>query len=179
MIRMQSWRKLELIFWTALPSLITLLLVIFYLAPKHIPGLSHFMPILPLIPVFYWGLMHAREMPFWFVFALGLIMDAVTGMPMGLTALLYVFFLAMLHAQRKYIHKEGFIIKWGYFAMLLAVTGAIHWLLMLFLNGQGQGVATAMIQWLLTVCCYPLFHRCFDMLYGHIHSRRWQLLHGR
>jgi len=27
----------------------------------------------------------------------------------------------LLHAQRKYIHKEGFIVKWGYFAVLMAV----------------------------------------------------------
>src|ERR1700722_13163714 len=100
-------KRFELFFLSALPALITAALAVFFLASKHIAGLSHFMPLLPLIPVFYWGMAHAREMPYWFVFPLGLMQDAVTGLPLGLSSLLYIFFLLLLHAQRKYIHKEG------------------------------------------------------------------------
>lgn len=174
----QPSRRLELIFLTALPALITLALTIFFLTAKHIKGLNHFMPILPLIPVFYWGMTHAREMPYWFVFAIGLIMDAITGLPLGLSSLLYVFFLMMLHAQRKYIHKEGFLIKWGYFALLLGVTCTLNWAALTTFNARSEAFLPAFLQWLMTVCCYPFMHKGFDTLYEYIASRRWQILHG-
>src|SRR4051812_36744897 len=123
-------RRLELFFLSSLPAVITSLLAILFLVAKHLGGLNHFMPVLPLIPIFYWGMMQARDMPYIFVFAVGLVMDAVTGLPLGLSSLLFVFFLGMLHAQRKYIHKEGFVIKWGYFAALLAVTGSLNWIIL-------------------------------------------------
>lgn len=170
--------KFELWLWTALPVLITIMLALFCLASKHISGLDHFMPTLPLIPVFYWGLTHAREMPYWFVFLLGLITDAVMGMPLGLSSLLYICFLGLLHAQRKFIIKEGFVIKWGYFALLLGLMDTFNWSIVSFFNGQAASFQPAFIQWVLTVCCYPLLHKIFDSLCDYIHSRRWHILHG-
>lgn len=170
--------RFELLFWGALPGIITLLLTILYLSAKHISGMAHFMPALPLIPVFYWGMMQAREMPYWFVFMVGLVIDAVSGLPLGLSSLLYVFFLVLLHMQRKYFHKEGFVIKWGYFALLLGATSAMNWAMLSLFNSRAENFLPAIIQWLLTVGCYPALHRGFDGLNEHIHSRRWHILHG-
>lgn len=173
-----SYRRLELMVWATLPSIIAILLMLLSLAPKHISGLNSFMPLLPLIPVFYWGMLHAREMPYWLVFALGLVTDAASGIPLGLTSLSYLFFLAMLHAQRKYIHKEVFLIKWGYFGALLLVTSCLSWLFMSMLHARIEELMPAFIQWFLTVAVYPLFHKGFDALYRHISERRWHILHG-
>jgi rod shape-determining protein MreD len=171
-------RRFELVMWGALPGLITLLLAVLFLSAKHISGMSHFMPALPLIPVFYWGMMKAREMPYWFVFMVGLVIDSVSGLPLGLSSLLYVFFLVLLHAQRKYFYKEGFVIKWGYFALLLGATSALNWVLLSLFNSHAETVLPAVIQWFLTVGCYPALHKGFDGLTEHIHSRRWHILHG-
>jgi rod shape-determining protein MreD len=172
-------RRFELLFLTSLPALITLALALFFLTAKHINGLNHFMPALPLIPIFYWGMTHARDMPYWFVFALGLVMDSVMGLPLGLSSLLNVFFLMLLHAQRKYIHKEGFVIKWAYFALLLGVTTIASWVMLSLFASRAQPFSPAFIQWLLTLCCYPVLHQMFDNLSNYISSRRWRILHGR
>jgi rod shape-determining protein MreD len=161
------------------PCLVTILLLLLYLAPKHVEGLSYFMPLLPLIPVFFWGLLHARDMPFWFVFLLGLVMDAAQGLQLGLSSLLYVFFLLLLHAQRKYIIKEGFAVKWGYFGLLLGITCLLSWAGYSLLSGQAHPIVPVLIQYALTMCCYPFFHRLFDILYEHTNHRRWQIQHGR
>src|SRR4051812_6866816 len=162
---LQPSKRLELTFLSALPALITILLTIFFLAAKHISGLNHFMPILPLIPVFYWGMVHAREMPYWFVFLLGIVLDTVTGMPLlGLSSLLYIFFLILLHVQRKYIYKEGFMIKWGYFSALLAVTCSLNWIALALFFARYQPLFPGFLQWFFTVCCYPFMHRGFDEL---------------
>ena len=174
----QASKRLELFFLSAIPILITSLLAIFFLAAKHISGLNHFMPILPLIPVFYWGMTRAREMSYWFVFLLGIVLDAVMGLPLGLSSFLYIFFLIMLHAQRKYIHKEGFLIKWGYFAALLGVTCGLNWIILTLFYAHSEAFFPGMMQWFFTVCCYPFMHKGFDELYEYISSRRWQILHG-
>ncbi len=171
-------RRLELLFLAALPGLIATALAIFSLSCKHISGLSHFMPALPLIPIFYWGLTHSRDMPYWFVFALGLVTDAVTGLNLGLSSLLYMLFLKLLHMQRRYIHKEGFIVKWMYFAALLAVTDFLGGIAQSFFSPGSVHFGPAFLQWLLTVCFYPVLHKAFDGLDDYIHSRRWQILHG-
>lgn len=172
-------RQLELWFWGALPCLLALVLSIFCLSPLHMGGLNHFMPLLPLAVVFYSGLLHPRDMPYWFVFALGLAMDASTGTPMGLTSLLNLFFLIFLHTQHKYIIKEGFMIKWFYFALILAACGVLNWLLLFMYHARPQAVMPALLQMVLTVCCYPLIHKLMDVVYEHIHQRRWRILHSR
>lgn len=174
-----SNKKLELAFWAVLPGVITLLLLTFYLVPKHMSGLGNFMPLLFMIPMFYWGFYSAREMPYWFVFILGLLMDSANGQPLGLSSFLYVVFLALIHAQHKYIYKEGFVIKWGYFALLLGGICLLHWLLVTLFNSSPQRIWFALIQWFLTVCCYPLFHQMFDALHHHISQKRWWLSHSR
>ncbi len=175
---LQSSKRFELFFLSALPVIITSFLALFFLAAKHISGLGHFMPILPLIPVFFWGMTHARDMPYWYVFVLGIVLDAVMGMPMGLSSLLYIFFLILLHAQRKYIHKEGFMIKWGYFAGLLAVTCSLNWIALTIFNSRSESFFPGFLQWFFTVCCYPFMHKGFEALYEYIASRRWHILHG-
>lgn len=172
-------KRLELLGLASLPGLMALGLTIFFLAAKHIRGLDQFMPLLQLAPVFYWGMLQAREMPYWFVFLLGLVTDAVTGMPLGLSSLLYIFFLALLHAQRKYVHKEGFVVKWGYFAALMAVLGSLNWILLSLFHSRAMSFEPAFLQWFLTVCCYPFLHNAFDGMQDYMHSRRWHVLHDR
>ena len=172
-------KRVELTFWSVLPATITLLLILLYLAPKHISGFANIMPLLHLAPVFYWGMQHAREMPYWFVFLAGLLVDATAGMPLGTSSLLYVLFLAMLHGQRKYFHKEGFIIKWGFFCALLMFIGCVQWLVLASLDTRPHGLGAPFMQWLLTACFYPVFHKAFDGI-THVSSlRRWRALHGR
>jgi len=170
-------RRLELFLLAILPALITFLLAIFSLSSSHVvAGLNRFMPLLALIPVFYWGMTRAREMPYWFVFLLGLLVDAVTGQPLGLSSLLYLFFLILLRTQRKYIHKEGFVLQWGYFAGLLGVICLLNWIVLSLFYTQFAALVPAIIQWLLTIGCYPLLHSLFDRLYDFTNSRRWHIL---
>ncbi len=171
-------RRLELYFWTSVPAMLTLFLVMVCLAPKHISGLEKVMPLLPLMPVFYWGMLHAREMPYWFVFSVGIIVDTATGQPLGISSLLYIIFLAMLHAQRKYFHKEGFIIKWAYFCGMLLVMVVLNWICLSLYFMTFLSLSLSLVQWLITAGLYPLMHSGFDIVDKRIQERRWRILHG-
>lgn len=171
-------KRLELLLWTVTPACITFLLFILYTIPKHLWGMNYIMPLLPLLPIFYWGRLHAPEIPYWFVFLIGLLMDVVSGTPLGLSAMLYLLFLTMLQAQSKYIHKEGFIIVWFYFAFLLSIICALQWIVLSFPGNFFHTITPVFMQWIVTTGSYPLFHKLFDRLADHISHRHWIILHA-
>ncbi len=173
-----SIKRLELLLWLVTPAIITFLLFILCAIPKYVWGINYIMPVLPLIPIFYWGRLQAAEMPYWLAFITGLLMDVVSGLPLGLSAFLYILFLVMLHNQSKYIHKEGFAITWGYFTLLLAIISVFEWAIMSFSGNQLHAIPAAVIQWLITASLYPLFHKLFDSISERIKQRKWIISHG-
>jgi rod shape-determining protein MreD len=172
-----SIKRLELLLWLVTPAVITFLMFILCAIPKYVWGINYIMPVLPLIPVFYWGREQTPEITYWFVFIIGLLTDVVSGLPLGMSALLYILFLLILHKQAKYMHKEGFAIVWGYFILLLAIISMIEWVLMSFSANQTHAIPAAILQLLITASCYPLFHKMFDIISDHIKQRRWILSH--
>jgi rod shape-determining protein MreD len=173
-----SLKNLELLLWMFVPASITFLLFILFMIPKHLWGVGYVMPLLPLIPIFYWGKLHAQEMPYWFVCLIGLLIDIVSGTPLGLSSLLYLVLLVILHTQSKLINKEGFIVIWGHFIILTAIIFTIQWLVISLSNNQFNIILPAIIQYLLTVSFYPLFHSLFDRLAEHIKQRCGMISHG-
>lgn len=172
-------KRLELRILAAAPSILALLLAIIYLVPKHVSGLNSVMPLLPLIPIFYWGVSAPRTTSYWVVFVIGLMIDAAQGAPLGLSSLLYMLFLSILNSQRRLLHKEGFLSKWGNLAGLFALIAGLNWLLLSWFHAQAMPVVPAVIQWGLTVACYPVLHKLFEVFDQYLISRRRGIFHGR
>lgn len=171
-------RRIELWFWAILPAILTLVLMLAGLSLRHLSGVGYFTPLFALICIFYWGLSYGRSMPYWFLFFLGLFTDVLMGMPLGLSSLLYMVFLALLQMQHKYIYKESFFVYWGYFAAMSAGFCIMRWVGLSFFNGRAEGVLYPLLQWMMTACFYPLLHKIFVLLYKPMQIRRWQLSHA-
>jgi hypothetical protein len=61
--------------------------------------------------------------------------------------------------------------------VLLIITG-LMWLCLSWYEAKAMPFISAMVQWVLTVACYPVAHKLLDLLEQHIHTRRWEILHG-
>lgn len=146
--------------------------------PKYMWGFSYIVPILPLIPIFYWGRLQTGEISYCFVAVIGIITDAVNATPLGMSALLYLVFTAFVRSQSKYIHKEGFVVIWWYFVTLLGIICGMQWVVMSMFGGKLYAFIPAFFQVVVTACIYPLFHRIFDFVFEYIKQRRWVLAHG-
>lgn len=170
-------KRIELILLALAPACLSLILFILSVVPSSIWGLNLFMPLLTLMPIFYWGRLQNNEMPYWFVFIIGVLTDAVSWQMLGLSSLLYLIFTSLLHSQSKYINKEGFIIVWGLFSVLTSGLAILQWLLISLLSHQVQSIIPALTQLLITIAIYPLFHRLFDVISEYIRQRRWIILH--
>ncbi|MFO0388207.1 MAG: rod shape-determining protein MreD [Alphaproteobacteria bacterium] len=173
------YNKAALTFWSAVPMMVTLVLVMLYLVPKHAATFSNVMPMLHITAVFYWGMANYKHMPYWFVFCIGLLIDGVTGLPLGITSMIYVLFVLFMRLQRKYVHKEGFLVHWAFFSALLLVMFGIEWLVVTSLGSTAHALLPLLIQWLITVCFYPFASRIFDVLQAFVSSRRLMLLHTK
>jgi len=172
-------KRVELFLWAVTPALITFFLFLFCTINKHIWGINSAMPLLPLIPIFYWGRMQASEMPLWFAFIVGILMDAISGLPVfGLSALLYMLFLMALNSRAHHLQKEGFMFIWWYFSMLLATLCLLQFVTMSIFEKHLYGISRIFLQWFLTAGLYPLFHKLFDRLYEKCQQRRWLLTHS-
>ncbi len=172
-------RRLSLTFWSAIPMLVTTVFMALYLLPKHITGLAGVMPPLHMAAIFYWGMADTRQMPYWFMFLAGILVDVVTGLPLGVSSLLYVLFMVFLRMQRRFVHKEGFIMNWAFFSALLLVMCGIQWLMITSLGTTTHALFPLFIQWVITVCCYPLLSKIFDVVHGFVSSHKFILLHTK
>jgi rod shape-determining protein MreD len=172
-------KQVELFLWAVTPTLITFFLFLFCTINKHIWGINSAMPLLPLIPIFYWGRAQSSEMQLWFAFAIGLLTDAVSGLPLfGLSALLYMVFLMVLNSRAQQLQKQGFMFVWWYFTMLLTALFFLQFITMSIFEKHLYEIARVFLQWFLTAGLYPLFHKLFDKLSEKCQQRRWILAHS-
>ena len=170
--------KLKLFFLASAPTLITTLLVIIVIAPKHISGLSSVMPLIHLVPIYIWSVLHARHMPLWGAAIIGFIADSATGLPFGLSALIYCSLIILIRSQRKYILKEGFLGMWGYFSLMIVLTQISFWIVLSLSYGHMAPVSNALLQAVFSTLAYPLLHGLLHPLVDKISDSRYRLLHS-
>jgi rod shape-determining protein MreD len=170
--------KFKLFFLASAPTLITVLLAIIFIAPKQISGLSAIMPLIHLVPIYIWSVLHARHMPVWSTAMIGLVVDSAVGLPFGLSALIYCSLIILIRSQRKYILKEGFMGMWGYFSLMILLTQLSFWIILSFMYGQTAPIANALLQATFSILAYPLLHGLLYPLVDKIADSRYRLLHA-
>lgn len=82
---------------------------------------------LVLMCIYYWSVYRPSFMPAWLVFLLGLIMDIISGMPLGLNAFVYMVFQWITIRQRRVLTGQSFLVIWTGFTALLCGTFLLRW----------------------------------------------------
>jgi rod shape-determining protein MreD len=172
-------KTVALFFLAAVPAMFLFFAVMLTLIPKHADGLSQFMPLLYMPVVFFWAVHYPGYMPHWLVFVAGLLVDAISGQPLGISSLLMMGMLVAVHFQYKTMHKEGFVLKWAVFTMLLGGITLVQWIMMSVYHQQFLNPQNGLLQWFMTVALYPALHQLFDAAHQAVQNRRVQLLHSR
>lgn len=92
-----------------------------YAAPVGVAGFHPPMPWLPLLPVFFWGLLRPDLMHAVAAFVVGLFQDLVSGGPLGVWALTYLVAFAAIAPQRDALAGQSSTAVWIGFAMFVAL----------------------------------------------------------
>lgn len=161
-------QRLDLWARRSIPVVLTLLLLLLGTVPLGFPFLGSVAPAYTLMAVFYWAVYRPDLLPLGTVFMIGVLEDALTGLPLGAGALALLFVYGTALGQRRAFLKRPFYIAWIGFAVLAAMAALLMWLLIAALNGVMIGARPAMFQYAITVALFPCLAILFVAAHRHI-----------
>ncbi len=137
------------------PFAVTVILALIAVLRIPAPGFIDFAPMLPVIAVFYWSLYRPELLPPVAVFAIGLLVDSLSGTPLGVNALLLLAVCAFVRSQRLLLEPRGFVLHWFALAIVVVLFESLRWALMSLLGGTFLEVGPPAYRVGLAIALYP------------------------
>lgn len=147
-----------------LPFGLTLILVLLNAMPSRLPGYAAIAPMLPLIGIYYWSIHRPDLMSAILAFVVGVVTDILSGVPLGVTAFLFLLVHGLTSSQRKFFLGKPFMLAWWGFAFVAGVVAGLQWALVSLIFNRMLDPHAVVFEWLLTVFCYPLFSWFFSRM---------------
>lgn len=114
----------------ALAHALILLLLLLNFVSLSLPYAGDFKPFFLLMAIYYWAIYRPTLIPIGYVFALGLIMDLQSGLPVGLCALLLVLCKSIVQRQRVFLMGQPYVTVWLVFGMICLLQSFVMWAVM-------------------------------------------------
>lgn len=151
---------------------ITAIIVIFAtVVPFHIPGIANFIPLFNIMMVYYWTIYRPSLFPVWFIFLLGLMQDALYGVPLGVHSFLNLVTWMIIVKNRRYFSKESFLEIWLNFCMVSLLIAVLNWIMFCLLESNLLAPTNAILQWLLSAVLYACIHYILNLVYSMLPDR--------
>lgn len=155
-MRPTLWQRLDAVARNLTPFGLTLVLVILSVVPLHLPDFQRVAPGLALMAVYHWAIYRPNLLPASVVFLIGVLQDALTGLPLGVSALVFLTVYGVVLSQRRFFAGKSFVIVWLGFAMVAAGAAVQSWLLVSVFNTAFLNPEAAFYQYVVTVGAFPL-----------------------
>ncbi len=137
------------------PTATLLILALLSVLPLRFPDYAAVAPLLALAGIYYWTIYRPNLLPPAAVFLCGLVLDLLSGAPLGVAALVFLLTRIVVLPQRRFFVDRLFPFVWGGFTLLAVAAIAFLWLLGSVLTGVMLDMRAAALQWVLTVACFP------------------------
>jgi rod shape-determining protein MreD len=122
-----SLKKIENTGRFALPYLVLFLFTIFNLIHLPLPYTGLSKPYFILIFIYYFAIYRPTLIPPLFCFILGVIVDTLSGVPIGLNAFIFVGVQWIVSDQRRFLTGQPYITIWAVFVLVCIACGAWQW----------------------------------------------------
>lgn len=150
------WQRLDGLARRLTPFGLTLVLVLVSLIPSHVPGFARIVPMLGLMSIYHWAIHRPDLLPPIAAFAVGVLHDFLTGLPVGVTAVVFLAVHAVLATQRRFFVGKHFAVMWMGFVLVAAAAAVASWGLVSAYYVRLVDVSAPMHQFLITVGAFPL-----------------------
>jgi len=130
-------------------------------------------PAIDMVALYYWTLARPNRMPIWVLFVLGLIVDSFSTTVLGIHAILYIMGYALARLIRRHMEAPSLLPMWGIFAVWLMVQLLAEWLMHGWQHEALPPFRAMPLQWVITLCIYPLIHLFFDRVLTI--GQRWRI----
>ncbi len=148
--RLDGWAR------ASAPLALTLAVVIVQLVPLRLPAFSVIAPDLVLMAVFYWTVHRPDLLRSWGAFVVGLLDDILTGTPLGVSSLVFLFVHWSIIAQYRMFRGMSFALLWFGFAVIAAGAKALIVALALVIGHGLIDPTVIFAQYAFTVALYPV-----------------------
>lgn len=153
---------------SSIPTGLVALSILTSILPWHLPDVTLVGPSWVLITIYYWAAQRPDLLPVSVVFIFGVLLDILTGGPLGVNPLVFVILRGLLGSQRRFVIGQTFLVEWGIFAIVAIGAMLIEWLCISIIAKNFLVISPALIQCSVTIIIYPaiawLFTLCLRIL---------------
>jgi len=138
---------------------VILLFLLLNIVSFSMPHAGDFKPFFLLMAVYYWAIYRPTVMPVAYTFALGIVLDLLAELPIGMSALILVGLQTIVQRSRLFLMGQPYIMVWlGFGVMALAYTISFWLLISLseFSFAPLKAFAQMVMAGLLSVMLFPL-----------------------
>lgn len=154
--RLTLGRRLDIAARLALPTCVTVLVMLATELPFGMPNQAALLPAVALIGVWFWSVFRPTSMPPPIVFLIGLLLDLRGYLPLGAGVLTLLIAHGIALRWRRFLVEQGFTMVWVSF-LPIAIGGAVLiWLLAALLNLRLLSPLPALFQAIVTFALYPV-----------------------
>lgn len=139
-------------------SAVYLIILAFFIAdvialPSPLDGLS-LIPFM-MITTYYWAIYRPTVLPVFVVFALGILLDIMSGMPLGFNAIILVLIHWAISDQRAFLTAQSFIVIWLAFSVIYTTIVILQWLIFGLLNFDWASLSLITPQLIAGIVSFP------------------------
>jgi rod shape-determining protein MreD len=157
-----------------LPLATGLVAVLVDAQPLPSPGFESVDSFSTLCVVYFWSLYRPDLFTIPTTFLIGLVYDALAGLPLGVTPLTLLLVRNLLVTQQRFFLARSFPVVWACFILLAPAALLFRWLLVSLWWGTLFPLAPVLVELLLTLALYPLA----SWLLGRLHAGIPRVIHA-
>jgi len=148
-------RRLDIAARFCFPTCITVLLMLMTQAPVGIPEQAALLPAIALCCIWFWSLFRPDAVPPPLVFLIGLLLDLLGYLPLGVGVLTLLAVHGVAVALRRSLARRGFAWIWIVFTGVAAAASLLIWLLVMLLTFRLLSPDPAIFVAVVTISLYP------------------------
>jgi rod shape-determining protein MreD len=148
-------RRLDLAWRHAFPITTSLLLMMLCLAPFGLWGQSALLPTVALTCVWFWSLYRPAVMAPPIVFLIGVLLDLLGYLPLGVGAVTLLMAHGMAQTLRRFLSRQGFFLVWLIFIGVACCVAGMSWALVSALTLSFESPGPVLFQAAIAVAMYP------------------------
>jgi rod shape-determining protein MreD len=149
-------RLLDIFARSSFPVCVTVLLMLLTQAPLNIPGQSALLPAVAFCCVWFWSVFRPDAMPPLIVFLIGLLLDLLGYLPLGVGVVTLLAVHGVALAIRRSLSRWRFAWTWFVFGGVAAAASTLIWLMVMLLTFRLLSPDPAIFTAVLTVSIYPV-----------------------
>ena len=148
-------RRLDIASRHAMPVFGTLIIMLLTQAPFRLASQAALLPAVTVIAVWFWSLARPASMPPPAVFMLGVLLDLMGYLPLGVGVLILLAVQGAALRLARPLAPRGFLLGWFVFVWIATGAAMLTWVLVSLLTFRLIAAGPAMFQTVLTVALFP------------------------